>query len=79
MRGDSIIDTFIPVNQSAASNFLVNKVPLGNGVYALQRSEFYSPLSVCSKRRPIRQLPRILALHMKAPPDSLCSQSGRPW
>ena len=35
MRGDSIIDTFIPVNQSAASNFLVSKVPLGNGVYEI--------------------------------------------
>ena len=31
-QGDSIIQTFTPTNQSAASNFLVNKVPLGSSV-----------------------------------------------
>lgn len=34
-QNDSMIQTYTPINQSAASGFLVNKIPLGNGVYEI--------------------------------------------
>ena len=34
-QNDNMIQTYTPINQSAASGFLVNKVPLGNGVYEI--------------------------------------------
>src|SRR3989442_15490638 len=35
---DNLIQTFTPVGSSAASGFLVNKVPLGNGQYQIVMS-----------------------------------------
>lgn len=34
-QSDNLIQTFTPINASAASGFIVNKVPLGNGQFQI--------------------------------------------